>query len=87
MYNNAFDLARAELNNALQICHQGSTKNQQRILRYLIPVEMIKGNFPTEALLEKFELKSEYGDIVKAVVAGDLSALERAITQNEDSFV
>ena len=87
MYNNAFDIARAELNNALQICHQDSTKNQQRILRYLIPVEMIIGNYPTEALLEKFELKSEYGDIVKAVVAGNLSAFERAIEQNNDSFL
>ena len=82
MYNNNFELARNELLNALQICHKDYLKNQQRILRYLIPVEMIKGNFPTEALLEKFDLKNEYSDIVKAVILGDLSALEQAIDKN-----
>jgi|LauGreDrversion4_2_1035121.scaffolds.fasta_scaffold368481_1 hypothetical protein len=41
---------------------------------------MIKGNYPTEALLEKHELKHEYSNIVQAVVNGDLGALESAIT-------
>ena len=53
MYNNDFDKARFELNHALNLCHSNYLKNQQRILRYLIPVEMLKGNYPTEALLEK----------------------------------
>lgn len=43
---------------------------------------MIKGTFPSEALLDKFKLKEEYSDIVQAVVAGDLAALEQAITKN-----
>lgn len=47
----------------------------------------MKGNYPTEALLEKYELKSEYGDVVQAVVAGDLGALEAAITKNQDLYV
>ncbi len=43
---------------------------------------MIKGNYPTEELLEKYELKNEYSDIVRSVVDGDLGALEAAITKN-----
>jgi len=48
---------------------------------------MIKGTFPSEALLDKFKLKGEYSDIVQAVVAGDLAALEQAITKNMDCYV
>jgi hypothetical protein len=87
MYNNQFDDARIELNNALNLCHSGYLKNKQRILRYLIPVEMTKGNYPTESLLEEYELKNEYSDIVKAVINGDLGALEAAINKNQDSYV
>ena len=48
---------------------------------------MTKGNYPTESLLEKYELKNEYSNIVKAVVDGDLGALESAIDKNQDSYV
>lgn len=87
MYNNDFEQARNELSQALQLCHSDYLRNQQRILRYLIPVEMIKGTYPTAALLEKYELKSEYGDIVQAVIGGDLGALEDALNKNQDIFV
>lgn len=48
---------------------------------------MNKGNYPTEALLNKFDLTAEYGDIVKACIKGDLGLLESAILQNQDSFI
>lgn len=82
MYNNNFEAARVELNNALSLCHGSYLQNKQRILKYLIPVEMNKGNYPTEALLNKFDLTAEYGDIVKACIKGDLGLLESAILQN-----
>lgn len=43
---------------------------------------MNKGNYPTQELLNKFDLQSEYGDIVKACVKGDLGLLEAALLQN-----
>lgn len=87
MYNNNFQLARTELNSALDLCHKDYLKNKQRILKYLIPVEMNKGIYPTEELLTKFDLKSEYGDIVTACIRGDLGMLESALIKNQDSFI
>ena len=68
------------MDQALNLCHKDYIKNKQRILKYLIPIEMNKGNYPTEELLSKFELKSEYGDIVDACIKGDLGKLEKALT-------
>lgn len=87
MYNNDFKQARDELNSALQLCHNQAIRNMQRILKYLIPVEMIKGNYPSADLLKKFDLASEYGDIVQACLKGDLASLEQALLKNQDSFI
>ncbi len=77
MYNNNFTEARRELNQALSLCHKDYFENQQRILRYLIPIEINKGIYPTDELLTKFKLKQEYGAIVDACVRGDLGDLEK----------
>ena len=52
-----------------------------------IPVEMHKGNYPSKELLTKFDLATEYGDIVKACLQGDLAKLEEALLKNQDSFI
>ena len=48
---------------------------------------MNKGNYPTSDLLEKYNLLDEYGDVVQAVVAGDLGALEKILSSKQDIFV
>ena len=45
---------------------------------------MNKGTFPSEALLKKFDLESEYGDIVKSCISGDMGGLEHALQVNQD---
>ena len=72
---------------ALSLCHSDYTKNKQRILRYLIPVEMNKGNFPSEDLLQRYELAGEYSDVVKACIKGDMMALETTLTLNQETFI
>lgn len=52
MYNNDFTAAKKQLKKAFQMCHKGYFQNKQRILRYLIPIEMTSGNFPTQKLLD-----------------------------------
>ena len=47
MYNNSFDKARVELRKAFSLCHKDNMQNKQRILRFLIPVEMLAGKFPS----------------------------------------
>jgi hypothetical protein len=47
MYNNSFDKARHELRKAFSLCHRDHHENKQRIMRYLVPVEMLVGKFPS----------------------------------------
>jgi nuclear mRNA export protein PCID2/THP1 len=47
MYNNEHVQAREQLKLAFALCNNKFMKNKQRILRYLIPCEMLKGNFPS----------------------------------------
>jgi len=47
MYNSDFTSARTELKKAFEMCHADYLQNKQRILRYLIPVEMNTGRFPS----------------------------------------
>lgn len=48
---------------------------------------MNKGNYPSQELLNKFDLVSEYGEIVNACVKGDLGLLESSLLINQDSFI
>ena len=65
MYNNDFKSARQELKKAFEMCHKDYFENKQRILRYLIPVEMTAGRFPSAKLLSEYNLM-EYKDVVDA---------------------
>lgn len=49
MYNNEFVRARQELLRAFGMANREReyVENKQRILRYLIPVEMVNGRFPS----------------------------------------
>ena len=86
MYNNDLPRARKQLQRAYSLCHREYLENKQRILRYLIPIEMISGKFPSEKLMEQFDL-SEYRDVVNACLKGDLVGLEEAITEYRDIYI
>lgn len=58
------------------MCHVDHIENKKKILRFLIPIEMNRDIYPTVEFLNMYGLKNEYGDILKAVVLGDLGALE-----------
>lgn len=73
MYNNDFVRARHELQKAFGMTSKAPEHivNKQRILRYLIPVEMINGRFPSQRLLQKYDLL-EYSDLTEACMKGDI---------------
>jgi len=88
MYNNDFARAREELLKAFGLAsrqeeHRG---NKQRILRYLIPVQVTNGRFPAQSLLQRYEL-NEYIEVTNACLRGDMLGLEQAISTNMDSFI
>ena len=56
-------------------------------MKYLIPLEIGKGNFPSQEQLMKFCLINEYGEIVKACISGDIALLEKTLTLKEENFI
>jgi len=83
MYSSDFEMAKLELEKAFQLCSQDYIKNKQRILRYLIPIQMNTGNFPSNKLLETYDLV-EYKNLVEACLNGDMEILERSIETHMD---
>jgi len=87
-------MARQELKNAYNLCvntqnanNCEETINLRHILKFLIPLEMMAGNFPSEELLQKHSLSSEFGALSKACMTGDIKALESELSKNMSSFL
>ena len=79
LYQNDLRRARQELERAFELCHKDYRENKQRIMRYLIPVEVaVAGKFPSAKLLKEYDLE-EYKDIIEACLGGDMVKLEDAI--------
>lgn len=47
MFEDQHGAAEVSLDYALRHCHRASTGNKKRILRYLIPVKLLRGKLPT----------------------------------------
>ena len=63
--------AAAELQFAFDRCPRGAAKNKRLILRYLVPVRLVLGVFPSPALLRKYKL-DYLAPLCRAVDRGDL---------------
>lgn len=46
MFEDQYELAESNLDYALQHCHKDATTNKKCILRYLVPVKMLRGRLP-----------------------------------------
>lgn len=57
--------------------------NVRRILRYLIPAKMLLGELPSDRLLDTYHLQ-EYRDLKKALQAGDVGLLNKALQVRMD---
>lgn len=87
MYSNDYLGARNELTKAFSLCHVDADTNKQRILKYLIPVEILSGNFPSKAYLKSYRLDEEYSPITEACLNGDMVAFENAVNANMDLYI
>ena len=86
LLNNDFSEAKHELKKAFQLCHRDQHQNKQRILRYLVPVEMTYGKFPTPKMLEQYDL-TEYQEVIDACLSGNMVALEDSLEKNCEQFI
>ena len=80
MLNANFTQAAEYLSYAFEHCpkHASAQGNKRLILTALVPVRMLLGKFPSEALLQKYKL-TQYMEITRAVMLGDLRTFTAAM--------
>uniref|UniRef100_A0A7R9VIM2 PCI domain-containing protein n=1 Tax=Chlamydomonas euryale TaxID=1486919 RepID=A0A7R9VIM2_9CHLO len=85
-YDEDYDKADAHLTYAFENSHRDAMINKRKVLRYLIPVRMLRGELPSDELLTTYQLR-EYRDIKDAVHSGDVALLLRCLDVNQQAFV
>lgn len=86
IYDDNYQKAADDLQYAFKFCHVNAQSNIRKILRYLIPIKMLRGELPSEELLSRFQLP-EYKDILLGVRTGDVGLLRRSIDQHQIKFI
>jgi len=86
MFDYDFKEAEQYLTFAFEHCHKSSKANKRQILTYLIPVKMLLGHMPNQAVLEKYDLM-QFNEVVQAVKQGNLLRLNSALEANEKFFI
>lgn len=52
----------------------------------MIPVEMLAGKFPSQKLLQTYDLP-EYADLLQACLNGDMQAFEASVEKHMEAFI
>jgi len=86
MYEDQHSLAEKNLDYAFAHCHRNAVGNKKRILRYLVPVKLYRGRFPTPALLDKYGL-DEFKPLVAGLLKGDLRTFQDGLVKYQDRFI
>lgn len=71
---------------ALEKCHKNCLKNKQLILISLIPLKMLHGIIPADALLAKYHL-TQFSPLVEAVVTGNLQLYKQNSNDHRNFFI
>jgi len=80
------NLAEDYLSFAYSNCHRKTRGNLRSILLYLVPVKMLLGKMPPQALLIKHNLQ-QFVDVARAVKTGNVALLNEALRANEHFFI
>jgi len=86
MFEDQYDMAETHLEYALKHCHKDALTNKKAILRNLVPVKLLRGRFPTLALLQKYQLH-EFIPLVESIYNGNLRAFNDGLTKYQDLFI
>lgn len=81
--NEEYERAETELSAALAMCHRSATTNQALILTYLIPVKLLQGRLPCEALFKGSvgDKLQAYRPFADALRSGDVKAFDAALAR------
>jgi len=86
MFEDRYDLAEQNFDYALRHCHRSSVSNKKRILNYLVPVKLLRGQLPTRELLEKYSLP-EFVPLTNGIRTGNLLEFSLVLQKNQDLFI
>ncbi|KAG1175623.1 hypothetical protein G6F70_003963 [Rhizopus microsporus] len=84
------DYAKAEneLNLAFRECTNRHVKNKELILQTLLPIKLMKGVLPTQALFSQFpEARHIYSDLAAAMKKGYVKAFNEALSKSEPTLI
>ncbi|KAI7862876.1 PCI-domain-containing protein [Spinellus fusiger] len=84
------DYAKAEheLSLAFRECANKSQKNKELILQILLPLRLMRGILPSQALLARFpDLECLYGPITLAIKRGDLQQFNASLVAAEPALI
>ncbi|KAK9902673.1 hypothetical protein WJX75_002119 [Coccomyxa subellipsoidea] len=86
IFDENYDVAANDLAYAFEHCHRSAVANKARCAYYLIPVKMLLGELPEQAMLDKFSLH-DYSPIVKAMKEGSVEDLDRCLQEHQIRFI
>ncbi|KAG9298189.1 hypothetical protein G9A89_002677 [Geosiphon pyriformis] len=87
-FDQQYRQAEEYLEYAFRICPKSYKRNKELILRYLIPVWLIRGVLPSKALIERYpRLKALYSPFINAIRIGNVKAFDIAFANAEHRLV
>jgi len=86
LLNSQFAKAERQLTFSFERCPKTAFKNKRLILRYLVPVRLVLGQFASPALLTKYQLPY-FVQLCRAVDRGDLRLFERELDSHQQLFI
>ena len=86
LLNSQFGAAERQLSFAFARCPAAATKNKRLILRYLVPVRLVLGQYASKALLLKYRLP-HFVPLCRAVHRGDVGLFESVLDEYQQLFI
>lgn len=86
VFEEKYDEAEQCLAYAFAHCSRASPGNKKRILQFLIPVRLLKAQYPLDRLLAKYDLL-EFQKLIVAIKRGDLESFNGNLQANQRFFI
>lgn len=86
VFEEKYEEAEESLTYAFRHCAKAAPANKRRILHFLIPVKLLRGQYPHERLLQKYRLE-EFSSLIRAIRGGDLSQFNATLMRHQRFFV
>ncbi len=86
LFEDNFSAAEEHLEYAYNLCPYNANHNKRCILRYLIPIKLYRGKFPSIQLLQEYKLV-EFINVVDGIRKGDLRVFNNALLEYQHLFI